>query len=448
MYYWCYFLIQWISISCWQVVGLWWVSIWFLLLLFPLIILRLDSVRIRIRTLRICGQRPSTDAELHACVKECIVKSRQYTIVGQGWHFFLKRKIPDGEIIFTDTFNKPYLFKSTTFYPCGMTIATLCKEMKKEDRAFHSLPSYENISLGAWVIDSNHGSSGDTGQASNYAFDKIDFIDADGNRTQLEYSLGMKENIKCLIGISFVKESLNMNTTIYEKSAMIIKNNDLSAWLKPSFQRVLFIGRKSIGVVWRSRNTTRTPKRRCCGRRCSRYAHTDPHCCSRFCLWLQIDPLNYNDQCGCCKLFECFSKDVEDYNSIVHNYEMNRLVPYIATVMTVFACNTYNFEIFVDLWKMKKLQFFNRLHTELSKIKSGRFELRYGKRYLFIDVSLRNNFEEPFKILKNLGIKQVALHTGKYDVIQQTLSVISVNEFFAGPGTDASQRPTRLRLRF
>ena len=166
MYYWCYFLIQWISILCWQVVGLWWVSIWFLLLLFPLIILRLDSVRIRIRTLRICGQRPSTDAELHACVKGCIKNKRPYTIVGQGWHFFLKRKIPAGEIIFTDTFNKPYLFNSTTYYPCGMTLATLCKEMKKDDRAFHSLPSYENISLGAWVIDSNHGSSGDTGKPS------------------------------------------------------------------------------------------------------------------------------------------------------------------------------------------------------------------------------------------------------------------------------------------
>ena len=42
------------------------------------------------------------------------------------------------------------------------------------------------------------------------------------------------------------------------------------------------------------------------------------------------------------------------YNSLVDNYTINRLVPYILTVMTVFTCSTYNFEIFVDLDKSEK----------------------------------------------------------------------------------------------
>tara|TARA_Y100001958_G_C21143461_1_gene481522 strand:- start:446 stop:820 length:375 start_codon:yes stop_codon:yes gene_type:complete len=124
--------------------------------------------------------------------------------------------------------------------------------------------------------------------------------------------------------------------------------------------------------------------------------------------------------------------------------------------MTVFTCSTYNFEIFVDLKdkfknKEKELEFFNNLHTELRDIQSGRSELRYGSRYLFIDVSLKNGFERPFKVLRELGIKEYALHKGKYDpkVNIRGIKEINLQEFF-NPNTieNTHINENKLRLRF
>ena len=140
---------------------------------------------------------------------------------------------------------------------------------------------------------------------------------------------------------------------------MIVNSEeDMKEWLQPCVQRVLFIGRKNIGVVWREK--TREADTGCCPA-----LHKDPHLCSRFCLWFQIDPLNFLDECGCCNLFSCLQEDMKAYNSLVDNYTINRLVPYILTVMTVFTCSTYNFEIFVDLGKhfKKKEEDDNRKYT-------------------------------------------------------------------------------------
>ena len=86
-----YFIIQWFSLLCLSSLGLWVVSWWFLLLLIPLIILRLDCVRVRIRTLSCsgccCYNSPGNrDDMITTCSGEKV------TVVGQGWHFFLQRK--------------------------------------------------------------------------------------------------------------------------------------------------------------------------------------------------------------------------------------------------------------------------------------------------------------------------------------------------------------------
>ena len=440
--YWIYFTIQWVSILCFNLVGLWVISWWFLLLLIPFVFLRLDYVRVRIRTLTCCGSSPSTRKELIEACKGDV------TVVGQGWHFFLKREPPSKQVVFTSRFHKPYKVEGKTYYPCGMTIHALAK-LFKEKQAFYSLPSYENISLGAWIADWNHGSQGDEGQPSDHAFDKVDYIPKKGQPKQVAYSELNRADITCILGVSINSDNLNFNK-LYEKKAMEI-TDDMSQWLQPCFQRVLFIGRKSIGVTWKS-SERKASKWQCC----SKKFHHDPHLCSRFCLWFQIDPLNYNDECGCCSLFNCFQENLSDYNSLVSNYHINRLVPYVATIMTVFTCSTYNFEIFVDLKdkfknKEKELEFFNNLHTELRDIQSGRSELRYGSRYLFIDVSLKNGFERPFKVLRELGIKEYALHKGKYDpkVNIRGIKEINLQEFF-NPNTieNTHINENKLRLRF
>ena len=100
--YWIYFTIQWVSILCFNLVGLWVISWWFLLLLIPFVFLRLDYVRVRIRTLTCCGSSPSTREELIEACKGDV------TIVGQGWHFFLKREPPSKQVVFTSRFHKSY----------------------------------------------------------------------------------------------------------------------------------------------------------------------------------------------------------------------------------------------------------------------------------------------------------------------------------------------------
>lgn len=450
-----YFIIQWFSLLCLSSLGLWVVSWWFLLLLIPLIILRLDCVRVRIRTLR-CGGCYNSPRTRDGMIKAC--SNKKVTVVGQGWHFFLQRKGAPGKIVFTQRFKDPYplkdpyTYKNVTYYPCGMTIGALAKKMKKEGKAFWSMPSYENISVGAWIMDWNHGSQGIDGNPSDHAFDMVDYLDTNDNEKQDKYEDINRDDIKCLLGVSIDKTKLNDNKT-YEKSAMIVNSEeDMKEWLKPCVQRVLFIGRQNIGVVWREK--TREADTGCCPA-----LHKDPHLCSRFCLWFQIDPLNFLDKCGCCNLFSCLQEDMKAYNSLVDNYTINRLVPYIATVMTVFACSTYNFEIFVDLGIVKgvaafvkeRTTFLHNLVQELSGIKSGRFEIRYGSRFLFIDVSLKSGFERPFEILQGLGVKEYALHKGKYQVEVKNLNLTKKDlaEFYGKPGIpEIRPENVRLRLRF
>ena len=98
-----------------------------------------------------------------------------------------------------------------------------------------------------------------------------------------------------------------------------------------------------------------------------------------------------------------------------------------------------------------KLAFFNKLHEGLSVIRSGRSELRYGSRFLFIDVSLRHGFERPFLILKELGITEYALHKGKYQpcVFIEGMRRVGLQEFFTGTKyTDSNVVQEKLRLRF
>ena len=177
-----YFIIQWFSLLCLSSLGLWVVSWWFLLLLIPLIILRLDCVRVRIRTLSCsgccCYNSPGNrDDMITTCSGEKV------TVVGQGWHFFLQRKKAPGKVVFTHNFCTPYIEKNVMYYPCGMTIGALAKEMKKKGKAFWSMPSYENISVGAWIMDWNHGSQGNDGNPSDHAFDMVDYLD---NENQLQ----------------------------------------------------------------------------------------------------------------------------------------------------------------------------------------------------------------------------------------------------------------------
>ena len=400
--YWIYFVAQWLTLAA---VGVGFVcgivvSPWFLLLLAPVGIVRLDVCRVRLRTLTCCGARPTSRRQL---VQAC---QGDVCVVGQGWHFFLQRQTPDRPVVFTDNYVGTYTRKGVQYWRSGTTIAALARSYKNRLRkTFPSLPSYENISLGAWVCDINHGSSGDLGKPSNVAFGRVDYVDYDNRERQTPHSELVLSRVKCVLGVEIVVEKLLTNYN-YEKRALFVTENltldQMQEWCRPCFQRVLFIGTQTVGVVW-TRTRDDPPPWRCC-----RVAyHKEPHCCSRFCLWFQIDPCNV-----CCRCVE----PAPNFHAVVDNYEMNRFVPYVWSVFALFACLHLNYEILVDTRDVKtdSAELLFALHEALREIPSGRFELRWSTHILFVDVSLRHSLHRPLEALHALGFQRYALHKGKY----------------------------------
>ena len=327
-------------------------------------------------------------------------------MVGQGWHYFLQRKSA-GRVLFTYNFTGRYVHKGVEYWASGTLIGTIAKYYRARGKAFWSMPSYENISLGAWLVDINHGSQGDLGKPSSYSFEMVDYVDSMGVVRQDRY----KETaaLGCVLGVSFHRLSNNIDL---EKECLFMTDDmtleDVDDWLNPSVQRVLFIGKRAIGVVWRYPS--------------GESLHRDPHCCSRFCLWFQIDPWNV-----CCR---CAIESKERYHSLQPLYHVNRLVPYIFPVMTLFACFHLNYEVIVDMQGFKPAETILSLYRGLRDL-PGRFELRFGRRFLFVDVSMTRDLELPFEVLRGLDFREYALHKGKYQVDYRGMKRIPVSVMFS-----------------
>ena len=313
-------------------------------------------------------------------------------VVGQGWHFFLQRKRAGSRVLFSYNFTGRYTLGEVEYWASGTLIGTIAKYYRDRGKAFWSMPSYENISLGAWLVDINHGSQGDLGKPSSHSFGMVDYLDRGGELHQLPYR--EVSSIGCVLGISFVENTLSDNIELEKECLFHTDDMTLSqvkSWLAPSVQRVLFIGKRAIGVVWRY------PR--------GASLHRDPHCCSRFCLWFQIDPWNV--------FCRCAIETKEQYHSLVRLYHVNRLVPYIFPVMTLFACFHLNYEVILDMQGFKPAETILSLYRGL-RVLPGRFELRFGRRYLFVDVSMSRDLGLPFEVLRRVGFDTYALHKGKY----------------------------------
>ena len=343
---------------------------------------RTKAFQVRLRTGRWRARAPFKTATMVKKLQE------EYTPLGRGWGIYLKREIPTGKCVHTYNFTGTYSNKDGTFWKCGTTIGRIAKHYKSKGKAFHSMPSWENISLGAWVTQHNHGSGGDIGKPSNECFYKVHFIDTD-NIERVEY-YDTELDIKYLIGMSFRDLAKNKE---YTK----VRVDDIKEWLKKdAFQRVMFLhGEKAIGVRWEKRHPGESMIHNACicGKR-----HKDPHCCSRFCLWFQTD-------------IYCCPEPDENYLADVHLYNINRFVPRILPFMPILACMRRNFELKVMCNKEGVLRIFNELQ-EVAK--DARLELRFSEDELWIDVSVvSSKVDQVYKQLKKI-VPKFELHKGKY----------------------------------
>ena len=392
-----YFFWQWISVLSVPGLFLAFWSLWWLWLWIPIVYFRWYHVALRAGA---SGPAPSTRRGMVCAWR------RGMPVVGQGWHYFLQRKSA-GRVLFTYNFTGRYMLKGVEYWASGTLIGTIAKYYRARGKAFWSMPSYENISLGAWLVDINHGSQGDLGKPSSYSFEMVDYVDIIGAVHQHRYN--ETNDLACVLGVSFKRLSKNIDL---EKECLFMTDDmtleDVDDWLNPSVQRVLFIGKRAIGVVWRYPS--------------GESLHRDPHCCSRFCLWFQIDP--WNVCCGC-------SESKERYHALQPLYHVNRLVPYIFPVMTLFACFHLNYEVILDMQGFKKpAETILSLYRGLRDL-PGRFELRFGRRFLFVDVSMTRDLDLPFEVLRGLKFREYALHKGKYQVDYSRMQRIPVSVMFS-----------------
>lgn len=391
-----YFFWQWVSVLAVPGLLLVFYSWWWILLLLPVVYFRWYHVELRAGA---SGPAPSDRAGIVRAWRPGM------TVVGQGWHYFLQRSRA-GRVLFTYNFTGLYEHNGVEYWASGTLIGTIAKYYRDRGKAFWSMPSYENISLGAWLVDINHGSQGDSGKPSSYSFDMVDYVDTMGQERQDRY----KETraLGCVLGISFSRLSKNIEL---EKEALFMTSDmtleDVRAWLEPSVQRVLFIGKRAIGVVWRYPRGGRL--------------HRNPHCCSRFCLWFQIDPWNV-----CCS---CALESKDQYHSLQRLYHVNRFVPTIYPVMTLFACFHLNYEAIVDMGDRDPVETIYRVYQGVRDL-PGRFEIRFGRQYLFLDVSMTRDLSFPLDVLRGLGFTKYALHMGKYQIAYDGMQRISVAQMF------------------
>lgn len=369
-----------------------WALIFLLLPVSIAIMNRFRCFRVRCRSWSL-NRAPSTEKGLFEACKGNV------TVVGHAWSFFLQRKTPENPV-FTHNFisTRP----KNGFWKAGTTIHTVSNYYEKEDRAFPSTPSYQNITLGGWIMTKSHGSSGDTGTGSSATFDEVSYLPKNSTKlTTVEYKDLNLSDVKCIFYVSF--KDLIKNIWLRK-----IKVNSFEEWIRPeAYQRTCFVGQKQdVMVRWEEV----TDKDYNIKMNRDKGFHVDPHCCSRFCLWFQADV------CTACYKYTEKNKKFQSY---VRLAEVNRFVPYIFPLLTLFVQDIINFEIIIETPQdiqayYKKIKTFHRKH-------GGRTEIRYGK-VLFLDVSVEKKHLNKYPFTGKY-------HKGKHIGPLATLGSMKVGNF-------------------
>jgi hypothetical protein len=190
------------------------------------------------------------------------------------------------------------------------------------------------ISVGSWVSCANHGNDG--GAQTISAINDVTILDMNSNSTRRvgyadarrQFDLDF-ENKLCILDVSF---NVVENKTI-QKRGIIVKDAQSAAdWLAPRASlRLLFLGASrsyAIGLRWEPPYNDST--------------HRDPHCCSRFCQFIQVDV--FSVVCG-------WHESMTKFDGKVSLYNANRWTPSIYPIMNIGLIFTglLNFEIFFIL---------------------------------------------------------------------------------------------------
>ena len=194
-----------------------------------------------------------------------------------------------------------------------------------------------------------------------------------------------------------------------QKRGILVSDPQSAAdWLAPgAVLRVCFLGGArdyAIGLRWEKPYNDNT--------------HRDPHCCSVFGQFLQVDILSIFG--GCHEPMSQFEGKVTLSNA-------NRWIPPLFPVMIIGTIFTglLNFEVFFKLsapLNGNTLSRFILSAVDFHKKRGGRSDVRYGKpsasSIIHWDVSLRRrHFAAAFQFLADtLGVAECAIHPGKHNI--------------------------------
>jgi hypothetical protein len=376
-----------------------------------------------------CGDAyPRNARELEAAVKAIREKyKRNPEIVGAAWGHFITRRGAAGPRIYTHrmlgrdrTANrlKEGQSKKEEYWHCGNTIRYMVQHFSHRDRTFSTHPTMDYISIGAWFAMGNHGNGGNhkSTKGSSDTLQSARVLNMNTQQTvymnykQLRQAFDTSPRDYCVISVAFNEDNLSHNSVVQKRGIVVNSIQSASDWLaKGAHLRVLFQGAArdyAIGLRWEGEYDEKLCQ-----------SHRDPHLCSRFCLYAQVD---------LCSVWGGWHESMHKFRGCSTHADANRWMPLLFPIETVFtvAMGYYNFEIIFKLnTALNGLVLFQltRSLIRMHEAHGGRSEIRYGAEDkdepIFLDVVLRRSadFSAPFRMLAHeFEVTQVALHPGKY----------------------------------
>lgn len=378
---------------------------------------------------------PTTEDELIAAIAK-ITKGNSKPapeIVGSGWGYFLYRRGPRAPRVFLHNFQGQVPGQNR--WKSGTTITAVNKVLKARNLTFRTHPTMDYISIGSWFACSNHGNGGEPAGKSSDALKDARVLDMQTmNIETLRYPKIREifdaelERIRkspfgaatpcryCIIDCEFAEDKLADNGDVQKRCIVIDSPEAAAAWLDPRQElRLLFLGaarKVGLGIQWGPLYDG------------DYHGHRDPHFCSRFCQFLQIDVCS-----AVCGWYESAYYEVDgvkylkNFTGVTTRYDANRWMPTVWPIQTISVVlgGYRNYEVFFKLDGRLDGNTLYKLCMDMIAIHQahgGRSEIRHGapEGAVCLDVSMNKHWAEPLRMLKQkFGVTRIALHPGKWN---------------------------------
>ena len=369
----------------------------------------------------------TSDEAIAACEELRRGNDKLPMVVGGAWGYYLYRKLADPNCIFTHRMRGLVDKSNQMEWYAGSTLREVLDFYSKRGCTVSTHPTMEYITVGAWFATASHGNGGDLAKGSSHTMASA-FIynmrtgrELDVDYKQLRMRFDSEDTRAEWIVLKVTFQKLIRNATLQKKAIVIKDAQSAAEWLEDDARlRLCFMGAArdyGFGIRWEE----------CCYDQDAAAAHYDPHCCSRFCTFLQADVCSV--VCGCRENLMAWRGQSSYLNA---NRWMPALPPVFATLVTLTGY--LNAEIYFRLDQPLtggKLWSIIKDLIQVHKEYGGRSEIRYGRRSanttVFLDMSMKVSFHPILSMLhKKHGVTEAALHPGKYQCTLAPIKEVNV----------------------